>query len=300
MAKNYRRAMRSAEKQRLKITDKDRRRIAAIFAAVAIAYGRQISSRGKGLTTDFVIRCADGLKAGSKDVYKDVRRVIRNGIVDVSTAVAGTQATYWGSINPAITTRIAKHMERVPKAVVNEVLSGKLYPDGRALSARIWKAQHIYNHDIDYIIERGIYSNKSALELARDLEIYVRPDAAKPFDWSICYPNVRGVSVDYNAQRLARTSVTHAYQRALIHSTKDNPFITAYQWHSSNSGRVCPICAARDGKIYDKDDVPLDHPNGMCIITPVIKRSYDDIADEIAAWANGGVNYDLDKWLGDD
>ena len=128
------------------------------------------------------------------------------------------------------------------------------------------------------------------------LERYLKPGVTKPWSWRKVYPNSNQI-VDYNTQRLARTSVTHAYQISFQRSTRNNPFIEKYQWHSSNSGRVCPLCLSRDGQLYEKDDVPLDHPNGMCIITAVISKSYEQIADELADWARGGKNPALDLSL---
>ncbi|MFR3483130.1 MAG: hypothetical protein ACLTXL_06365 [Clostridia bacterium] len=88
----------------------------------------------------------------------------------------------------------------------------------------------------------------------------------KPWNWGVVYPGVNR-QVDYNAQRLARTAVTHAYQLSLQRSTRDNPFVRGYRWHSSNSGRVCPLCRKQDGTVFEKVICPLDHPNGMCVVT---------------------------------
>ncbi len=67
--------------------------------------------------------------------------------------------------------------------------------------------------------------------------------------------------------------------------------------HNPNGGRTCELCSSRDGQLFDKDSVPLDHPNGMCTIVAVIPQSDQEIADELAAWANGKENPALDKWL---
>ena len=64
--------------------------------------------------------------------------------------------------------------------------------------------------DIQYIVAQGIASQKSAFDIAKDLEKYVDPSAKKDWAWSKVYPGTKKV-VDYNAQRLARTMVSHAY-----------------------------------------------------------------------------------------
>jgi SPP1 gp7 family putative phage head morphogenesis protein len=282
----------------LNITNKERRKIAGIFSNVANDYEKAIKFRGDRLTADFLKSYATELKRDSRLIFAEISSAILAGINDTARAVTGAQAKFWGGINTKIADVVNDRMAKIPTEVAKEISSGGLYRDGVGLSSRIWRIRRAYERDIDYIIERGIVARKSTLELARDLVAYVEPDARRPWDWSKVYPNMKGVKVDYNAQRLARTSNTHAYQRAFIRSTKDNPFVEAYQWHASNSARVCEFCAAMDGRIFRKDEVPLDHPNGMCTISAVITKSYDEIADEIADYVNGGANYQLEQWLG--
>ena len=146
------------------------------------------------------------------------------------------------------------------------------------------------------MIERGIVAQKSAYELAKDLEMYVNPKAKKPWEWQKVYPNCNRV-VDYNAQRLARTSVTHAYQLSFQRATK-----IIRSWNSTSGIRPMlerrANCVQREmGKLFDKDKLPLDHPNGMCVVTAVIPKELDEIAEELNDWANGESNPALDKWL---
>lgn len=295
---SYRQLVRAAELKRLQVTEAERKKISKIFQDVAKDYGKQISSRSsRNINSDYLLGYAKELKANSRYIYADVQKAIKAGCYNTARAVTGAQMQFWGNINPTIYNRVADTMTQIPISVVNEISSGQLYKDGRGLSSRLWRCAQAYERDIDYIIERGIIERKPALELAYDLEKYLNPGVEKPWEWRKVYPGSNKI-VDYSAQRLARTSVTHAYQMAFVRSTKDNPFIVSYQWHASNSGRVCPLCEARDGKIYKKDEVPLDHPNGMCTISAVIEKSYNEIADDIADWVNGGKNPGLDKWLG--
>ena len=295
---SYTQLVKAAEAKRIQITAQQRRTIYKIYRDVATEYGRELARHGaEHVNPDFVLSYAKELKKQSRYMFADIQKTIQTGIINTASAVTHAQAQYWGSIDPRIMDKVRDHMSDIPQNVVNEIVSGDLYKDGNGLSARIWRYRRKYEKDIDYIINSGIIARKSAYELAKDLEAYVLPGAEKPWDWSKVYPGANAV-VDYNAQRLARTACTHAYQMSFQRATVDNPFIVSYMWHSSNGGRVCPLCMARDGMIFDKGSVPLDHPNGMCIITAVIEMSYDDIADEIADWVNGGSNPGLDKWLG--
>ena len=174
----------------------------------------------------------------------------------------------------------------VPVDAVEAVQSGKLYAGNWTLSSRIWGMEKKVSKDIHTVIAEGIAANRSAYDIAKDLEKYVDPKAKKDWNWSKVYPGTNR-KVDYSAQRLARTMVSHAYQFSFVESTKDNPFIAKYKWISSHDKRVCPICKERDGKLFDKDKLPLDHPNGRCTFVSVFNKSATQISDEMAAWVKG-------------
>ena len=50
-----------------------------------------------------------------------------------------------------------------------------------------------------------------------------------------------------------------------------------------------------DGRIFEKDDLPLDHPNGMCTMEPVIDDNY---LDRLANWITNpeGSDPELDEF----
>ena len=184
----------------------------------------------------------------------------------------------------------------IPQDVVAIVTSGELYKGKWSLSGAIWSTNQKQLNDINSVVAKGIAGNKSAYEIAKDLERYVNPNARKDWNWSKVYPNTNK-KIDYNAQRLARTMVAHAYQESFVESTKDNPFIESYRWLASGGDRMCPICAERDGQIYSKDDLPMDHPNGMCTFEVVIEKSYEEIGRELADWVNGEGDPELNAQI---
>ena len=185
---------------------------------------------------------------------------------------------------------------KIPKKAMNEILFGKAYKDRKGLSERIWLDTKKFNKDIDYIIAEGIANKKSTYEIAKDLEKYVNPKASKDWEWEKVYPHTNKV-VDYNAQRLARTSIQHAFQQAQKRSCAKNPYVEKIRWLSSNSSRTCELCNSRNNQLFDIKDVPLDHPNGLCTTIPEITMSYEEIAEELKAWVNGEANTKLDKWF---
>lgn len=186
----------------------------------------------------------------------------------------------------------------VPKDIVNALVTGQVYGGNWSLSGAIWADIDKKQSDINKIIAEGVAANKSAYDIAKDLETYVDPKAKKEWDWSKVYPGT-SKKVDYNAQRLARTLISHAYQQSLERVCKNNPFVDGFIWQSAHSSRVCPICASRDGQFYKKGELPLDHPNGMCTFIASIQGSMNDVADRLADWVQGKSDPELDKWASD-
>lgn len=194
--------------------------------------------------------------------------------------------------------------------VVTNIITGKVYDGKFTLSSSIWGDNKRRLNEINRIIARDILQNKGVYDIAKDLERFVNPRARKDYDWSKMFPGSRR-KIDYNAQRLARTMVSHAYQQAFVESTINNPFISAYKWITSGSNRVCPICIDRESTdqfglgpgIFPKDRLPLDHPNGMCTFECVMAMNDEEIGEAIADWYLGEgdetMNDMIDRYVND-
>ena len=183
----------------------------------------------------------------------------------------------------------------VPKDTVERLVTGQIYKSGWSLSKRIWSDNEQTLKDIYQVMARGIAEQKPIHDIAKDLESYVRPNARLP--WNLRMADgvrIYKKQVDYNAQRLARTLVQHSYQQSFISTTKDNPFVLDYVWRA-NGSRVCELCMSRDGMHYKKDDLPMDHPNGMCVMEPTIDK---DMNEKLADWFNSpdGTYPEIDEF----
>lgn len=185
----------------------------------------------------------------------------------------------------------------VPNDVISSIVTGQVYDGDWSLSSALWKDVQHKQKDINKVIADGVSMNKSAFDIAKDLEEYVDPKAKKSWDWKKVYPGVSS-KIDYSAQRLARTMPAHAYQQSLEATVKNNPFIDGYIWHSGTWKRTCEICRERDGKFFAKGKLPMDHPNGRC--TFITKgQSMMDISDRLADWVNGKSDKGIDKYMED-
>lgn len=188
-------------------------------------------------------------------------------------------------------------LANVPTDALRAMYDGKLYTDGRMLSRRIWSATGRLEGDIAEIIQQGVAQKMDPLTLAQHLEAYVNPKAACPVSWHKLYPDIPfDRSVDYNALRLARTSINHAYWAADKVSAAKNPLCRGLKWHLSDShyerqvavnGKdVCDEYAAHDEGlglgVYPVERIPFPHPQCLCYRTEVLP-DLEEAAEMLAA-----------------
>ncbi len=288
-----------AEGIRIKITNQQAKQIKQLYRDLANEYKRELKTLSTRTNISSIMR-TQYLKDYVKELEGDIKYLNDNVEKTITTnALRVSKAVVEDSI--ALDKKmgfsgIFTKQFYIPQDVVAMVSSGKLYEGKWTLSKAIWSDNQKKINDIQSIVAKGIAGNKTTYEIAKDLERYVNPRARKLWDWSKVYPHT-SKKIDYNAQRLARTMVSHAYEESFVESTKDNPFIEAYMWEASGSDRMCPICEDRDGQIFPKDDLPLDHPNGMCTFSIVMQKSYEEIGRSIANWINGEGDPRLNKEL---
>lgn len=288
-----------AEGIRIQITNNQAKQIKSLYKEISNEYKRKmrvLSTRtniSSQMRTQYLKDYVKSLEGDIKYLNQNVEKTISSNMLRVSQAVVEDSIKLDKKMGFAGT--FTKQFY-IPQDVVAVVSSGKLYEGKWTLSKAIWSDNQKKLNDINQIVAKGIAGNKSTYDIAKDLERYVNPRARKLWNWSKVYPGT-SKKIDYNAQRLARTMVSHAYEESFVESTKDNPFIEAYQWLASGSDRMCDICEERDGQIFPKDDLPLDHPNGMCTFEIVMQKSYETIGKEIANWINGEGDQRLNREL---
>jgi hypothetical protein len=253
------------------------------------------------LKSQQITQLEGALRKAGEQTANAVNSSVKQSMARASQAVVASNAEWMeklgfpeGSISAAFSS--------VPTEIVQNIITGQVYEGGWSLAKSIWGDNEDTLSKAYEMVAGGIAENKSVYDIAKDLEQYVRPSAKKP--WNYTFKSVDKVTgkektyrvypkkVDYNAQRLARTLSQHAYQQTMVAVNKDNPFVQKFRWHVIG-GRACPICLARNGKLFDKNNVPMDHPNGMCILEPV----YDeDVNQRLADWVNGKEDPALDRY----
>lgn len=234
------------------------------------------------------------LEEMSKTVSQEIENKIKRNIYLVSDAVISANNEWLKELG-LIKNSAEIVLSNVPNEIVEKLTTGKIYKSGWSLSQRIWSDNNALLKDVYTIVAKGVAQNTSIYAIAKELESYVNPSMRKQWnyinrDGAIIYKR----QVDFCAQRLARTLVQHSYQQSVVEATEKNPFVKYYIWRA-NGSRVCPLCKSMDGNRYKKDELPLDHPQGMCTIDLDID---DNINDKLVKWFNSphGTYQDIDDF----
>lgn len=286
--------LKTAEELRESITNKTQKEILKLYNGMYKEIERQIRSAGDNLTKERLVMLQRTIKSRITAINDSVRSEIVSASSSVCEQVV-LDKREWLEKYGLKENDIQDAFAYVPNRVVQSILQGTIYQDDWKLSSAIWGADKKVQDAIDKIVSIGTAQGKSAYDIAKDIEEYVQPGARKPSRTISSWRYDRNGNkirdtfyfgrVDYNAQRLARTMISHAYQQAFETVNKNDPFVEYYIWHTSNfHGRVCDICRARDGQKFKKDELPLDHPNGMCTFEAYSPYSMKQIAQKIGAW----------------
>lgn len=278
-----------AEKARDNICAEDQKKIRELYKEWAKEVGERAEYYGTKTNASAywqqqqMLALQKQLENEAKEIYKQIQSGTKESMYLVADKVVGANAAYLSAlgfpkdgVNAAFTS--------VPTQVVNNIVTGQIYEGGWNLSKAIWGDQNKTLSDIYTIVAQGRAMNMSAYDVSKMLEKYVNPSAAKMWNLKMADGvKIYKKSVDYNAQRLVRTLNQHAYQQSVIQTAKANPFIKGIIWRA-NGSRPCPICIDRDGQHFTWDNVPMDHPNGMCTMEP--NTDIDSTIDQLVDWVN--------------
>lgn len=299
----------NAETAKNAIMDSQKKEIAALYEKWADEIGDRAKYFAKKSTASSVVserqmkELQKMLKTTGQQVSNEVYHKIKGNMYTIADAVVADNVKWLESFGFS-KDGLNAAFNYVPDEVVRNLITGQIYDSGWSLSARIWGDNEQTMKDAYQIMAKGLAENKPVFEIAKELEQYVRPSAAKSWNpvlamkntktGQIEYKRIYKKQVDYNAQRLARTLAQHSYQQSFIATTQKNPFITDYIWHS-NGSRPCELCMSRDGQHYKKDELPMDHPNGMCTMEPSVA---DNMVDQLADWFNSpdGTYPEIDEF----
>jgi len=308
------RSARSILLQNVSATD---RLIRNLYIRAARSLAGKIRSAKKGsLTERWLITYKRELDLEIARMNADIERAIVAGARNVARARAEAEAEWLRAVaaRAEVDDSFVSVLANVPTDALRAMYDGKLYTDGRMLSSRIWNATGKLEGNISEIIQQGVAQKQSPLELARQLEAYVNPKAACPVSWHRVSPDIPfDRKVDYNALRLARTSIIHVAWAADKASAQKNPLCRGLQWHLSDTHYerrtgagedVCDEYARHDEGlgtgVYPVDLIPFPHPQCLCYRTEVLP-TLEESAEMLGKWVRGEaaspeMDASFEKW----
>lgn len=250
------------------------------------------------------------IKSYSAQIYDELDKLVTKYNKDISDEVLQLQRDImYGFIDLEyyeFKEQVDKLVDVTNRQIVQQMIEGGIYHDGKGLSERIWDTAKTSGNKMSIAINSCIAQGMGAAEMSQNLKEFAM---GGHHTWSRNkikeklgpgYARKYSSGLDYESLRLARTTLTHQAQIAVINSSKINPYLQFVKWHSDHqAGRTCQQCIDRDGKLFPIDEVPLDHPNGMCWIQPVYsidgktEATPEEIAKDMKAWAEGGKNSKL-------
>lgn len=289
MARDGRLIFRSADKAKQAIMASNQREIIKLYSDWAKEIGDKAlyysmkMNKSAWLQQMNMVQLQGQLTATSRQVSNEIYGLAKHSIYLTADAVVQANNKWLIGLGfPQDGVQAA--FVHVPDEIVRRLVNGQIYEGGWNLSKAIWTNNEKTLKEIYGIVAKGRAMNMSAYEISKLLESYVSPGKRKL--WNLTMKDGTKIykkAVDYSAQRLVRTLTQHAYQQSFIATTEKNPFITDYIWHA-NGSRACPLCIDRDGQHYPKDELPMDHPNGMCTMEPNVDMN--KTIDQLADWVN--------------
>lgn len=246
--------------------------------------------------------------AYSQQIYDELLKVVMKynsqAAKDLSDINKQMMQLLMGDGYQQIKDQVDKLVDIVNADTVEQLIRGKVYEDRKGLDKRLWSCTNTSGEKIEDAVASCMAEGMSAADMAENLKEFAM---GGHHTWSrnkireklgSGYARKYSSGLDYESLRLARTTITHQSQIETINTRKVNPYMGGVKWHSNHeAGRTCDLCNERDGHIFivDKEDIPLDHPNGACWLEPVWmingkEATPEEIAKDMRAWANGEKN----------
>lgn len=246
--------------------------------------------------------------AYSQQIYDELLKVVMKynsqAAIDLSDTNKQMMQLLMGDGYQQIKDQVDKLVDIVNADTVEQLIRGKVYEDRKGLDKRLWSCTNTSGEKIEDAVASCMAEGMSAADMAENLKEFAM---GGHHTWSrnkireklgSGYARKYSSGLDYESLRLARTTITHQAQIETINTRKVNPYMGGVKWHSNHeAGRTCDLCNSRDGHIFivDKEDIPLDHPNGACWLEPVWmingkEATPEEIAKDMKAWANGEKN----------
>lgn len=307
----YQQVLLNRRNKLLDLTLEEKQEIINIY----IKAGKEVTERlkkakSKSLSERYLKELKKAIENYEKVLQYDLDKSIRKYMQKAAELGVEQSKTYFENMDiPFVIKKSFNAMfTNISDDAVRLLVQGGYYKDGKTLSKRIWDISKTNGREIDSLIKVAVAEQKSTNALAKDVEKYIIEGVGRPQKTFI-----PGISRDisYQAVRLARTSIGHAFTESSVGAGMNNPFNIGMKWNLSSQhvarlskfGKTSDICDTYANQneyglgpgVYPSKDYKIGHPNCLCYSTEVtvdIKTAERDIID----WINGKSNKKLDQW----
>lgn len=265
--------------------------------------GKYLEQKGRtGESAQVIAR-----EAYVNQIYDETQKIIKQFGGEMNQLMARTQTDMllceFEYQDTPLYKAVMKNADVANRKAVEQLIKGDFYKDGKGLSERLWNSSNRAGDKIEAAIASCMAQGMGAAEMSRVLSQYAKEGHNT---WSRNkikeklgdgYARSYGTSgLDYEALRLARTTINHQAQILQRNHHKVNPYSQKVKWHSAHqANRTCSMCIERDETVYNNKDVPLDHPNGMCHLETIFTINGQEITPEqmgadLGNWVRGEQN----------
>ena len=176
-------SLRYSEKRRIELTKLQQKQIQQLYENAAADIAKELATipntTSNLLRQQYLYGIQRQIDSALRNIRNDLGETIQDNMKDVSEAVVKDNINFLKRVGMPIEGAFS----HVPDRIVKTVATGQLYEGNWTLSKALWKSTRKTQQDVKIVIAQGIAQNKSAYEIAKDLEKYVDPTAKKAWDW---------------------------------------------------------------------------------------------------------------------
>lgn len=302
----YYRLIKQAQREKLNINKKTLLKVKKLYEEE----GKRLTEKLKNandIDKKYINAYMEYVNKELKDLGKQVEKLTKQGINDTSQLMTEVNTDVFSYIvkkyNLDVDSNLLESLYKPNYNVVDKIISGDLYKDNKSLSERIWGYNKDNLNKIQSILVDGMVNKRPLQDITNTLSAYTGGGNTKVKAITSAYGQMNA-----NSLRLVRTSLNHAFTETMKDETKKNPFIEGYKWimsgaHSSRmpNGDICDDYSSHDEGIgigvFKKNNIPIPHPNCMCVIIPYSEKPLETIGEEIGKWIKGEPNKGIDAWV---
>ncbi|GAA0735660.1 hypothetical protein [Clostridium oceanicum] len=295
----YQQRVLEARKEFLKLNNKQEKELLRIYQELAKQLSNDIANCRTISKDAYLKHLKEIVQVNINQLNSRLSAIIKANIETSSQIASAVENFYYQRITDdiALSAIFNRMVLNISRKTVSKLIQGGYYKDGKTLDRRLWSVTKSNAKDIDTLIKVNVLKGANARELAKQVNKYINPTKVLK---AHALEDGMSKKIAYQSQRLARTSITHAFSETTIENAKNNPFNKGIKWNLSGSHYIrmhgkTDICDEYNGRIFKPNEIPLQHPNCICYFTEENEYIYKAI-DELKTWSRGNTNSKLDKW----